>query len=94
MAKSKISSYTKLLEIRLKAYRRNVTLAGAVFFITLFAFFTLSMLELMNNQRELLLSGLLLVLFGMPFITAFVRYEIVKNTLDLTHAISRDDKVA
>jgi len=94
MEKSKISSYTKLLEIRLKAYHRNVTLAGAIFFITLFAFLTLGMFELMNNQRELLLGGFLLILFGMSFITAFVRYEVVKNTLDLTHAILWDDKVA
>ena len=94
MEKSKISSYTKLLDIRLKAYRRNVTIAGAVFFITVFAFFTLGMLELMDNQRVMLFSGLLLVFFGLSFITAFVRYEIVKNTVDLTHAISQDEEVA
>lgn len=94
MEKSKISSYTKLLDIRLKAYRRNVTIAGAVFFITVFAFFTLGMLELMDNQRVILLNGLLLVFFGLSFITAFVRYEIVKNTVDLTHAISQDEEVA
>jgi len=94
MEKSKISSYTKLLDIRLKAYRRNVTIAGAVFFITVFAYFTLGVLELMDNQRVILLSGLLLVFFGLSFITAFVRYEIVKNTVNLTHAISQDEEVA
>ena len=94
MEKSKISSYTKLLEIRLKAYRRNVTIVGAVFFISLFAFFTRGMLELINNQREIFLGGLMLVFFGMSFIATFVRYEIVKNTVDLTHAITRDEKVS
>jgi uncharacterized membrane protein len=94
MEKPEISSYTKILDIRLKSTRRNVTIAGAVFFITLFAFFTLGMLELFNNQREIFLSGLLLVFFGMSFITAFVRYEILKNTIDLTHAFSRDEEEA
>ena len=94
MEKSKISSYAKLLDIRLKAYRRNVTIAGAVFIITLATFFTLGMLELMHNQREIFLVGLLLVFFGISFIAAFVRYEIVKNTVDLTHVISRDEELA
>lgn len=94
MAKSKISSYSKLLEIRLKAYRRNVTIVGAVFFISLFAFFTQGMLELINNQREIFLSGLLLIFFGMSFIATFVRYEIAKNAVDLTYAISLDEKVS
>ena len=94
MEKSKISSYAKLLDIRLKAYRRNVIIAGAVFIITLTTFFTLGMLELMHNQREIFLVGLLLVFFSISFIAAFVRYEIVKNTVDLTHTISRDEEMA
>ena len=94
MVKSKISSYTDLLDIRLKAFKRNVTLAGAVFFISLFAFFILGMLDLLDNQREVFLIGFLLVFVGLAYITMLIRYEIVKNASELSRILSENEERA
>lgn len=92
MSTPRISSFKKILDIRLRANRRNMIISGAVFIISLFGFFTLGMLEKMNSQRELFLSGILLVIFGMSFAAAFLRYEIVRNNMDLLLAISLDEE--
>ena len=94
MVKSKISSYTALLDIRLKAFRRNVTIAGTAFYISLFGFFILGMLDLIDNQREVFLIGFLLVFLGLAYITMLIRYEIVKNALELSQALAGNEERA
>ena len=94
MVKSKISSYAELLDIRLKAFRRNVTIIGAIFFISIFAFLILGMLELLDNQREIFLIGFLLVFLGITYITMLIRYEIVKNASELSQVLAGNEERA
>ena len=94
MVKSKISSYTELLDIRLKAFKRNVTIAGAAFFVSLSAFFIQGMLDLTANHRGIFLGGFLLVFLGLAYITMLIRYEIVKNAVELCQVLAGNEERA
>lgn len=94
MANFPISDYISLLDIRLKASRRNVTISGSIFLITLFGFFALGMLEIPGNQRAIYLSGMVLTFFGLSFITTLVRYEVMKSASELARVISRAEEMA
>lgn len=93
MAYSPLSRHIHLLEIRFSAYRRNMVIAGTAFFIALLGGFTLGMLEMLGNQRSILLSGLILALLGLSFITALVRYEVVKSGLELAQALPAPEQM-
>lgn len=89
MTNPPITSYIHSLDIRMNVYRRNAIITGSVFLIALFTFFTMGMLEILNNQREIYLSALVLVFIGLSFIIALMRYECVKSVNELARVVSQ-----
>ncbi|MFN2302916.1 MAG: hypothetical protein ACK2TV_04210 [Anaerolineales bacterium] len=89
MENSPMSAYIGLLEIRLKGSRRNLFITCSAALLALLCFFALGMVGILGNQKEIFLSGFILVFLGLSFITTLIRHEVLKSALELAHAISR-----
>ena len=78
----RLDNYLALLEIRKKAYYRNVFFAGGLFVLVILA--TTGTLLLTDwNSRSIWLMGLFDVLFTMNFLIAWARYEITRQNIEL-----------
>ncbi len=79
---NRLDGYLALLEIRKKAYYRNVFIAGGLFLLTILS--TTGTLLLTDwNERSIWLMGLFDVLFTVNFLMTWARYEITSENIEL-----------
>ncbi len=79
---NRLDAYLTLLEIRKKAYYRNVIIVGGLLFFALLAT-TGTVLLTDWNERSIWLMGVFDVLFTISFLTTWARYEITNENIDL-----------
>lgn len=83
-----LQNYSAILEIRGKAYRRDMLLIGVLFLLALIGTIALGLLTALTT-RSTYLEAALLVGLGFGLITAWVRLEIVKGSLDLLKTLQQ-----
>ncbi len=79
---NRLDDYLALLEIRKKAYRRNVFIATGLFTIAMLSTTGILLLTAWN-ERSIWLMGVLDVLFTVNFLTAWARHEIINGNIEL-----------
>jgi hypothetical protein len=78
----RIHNYLSLLEVRQKSRRWNVTFLGGIFFVSILATLALGLVMGLSGRSVYLITGIDIVL-GLGFLMAWVRLEIVRNSIDL-----------
>lgn len=78
----RIHNYLSLLEVRQKSRRWNVTFLGGIFFVSILATLALGLVMGLSGRSVYLITGIDIV-FGLGFLMAWVRLEIVRNSIDL-----------
>jgi len=78
----RIHNYLSLLETRQKSRRWNVTFLGGIFFVSILATLALGLVMGLSGRSVYLITGIDIVL-GLGFLMAWVRLEIVRNSIDL-----------
>ncbi len=78
----RLKSYLDILKVRQKARRRDATIMGVIFFIAFISMIALGLLSGLGS-REVYLVAALNVVFGMIFLMAWVRHEIITGIIDL-----------
>ncbi len=79
---NRMDNYLALLEVRKKAYHRNVFIVGGLFLFSIVS--TTGTLLLTNwNERSIWLMGVFDVLFAMNFLMTWARYEITNENIKL-----------
>jgi uncharacterized membrane protein len=78
----RIQNYLSLLEIRQKSRRWNVIFLGGIFIISILTTFALGLVNGLNGRSVYLITGIEIAL-GLSFIVAWVRLEIVRNSIEL-----------
>jgi hypothetical protein len=82
----RLGDYLVLLQIRQKAYQRNVVISGAMFLFAVGAS-TATLLFTEWNVRTIWLMGLFDVLFFSFYLTSWTKREIIKQNLELAKSI-------
>lgn len=78
----RIRDYLSLLEIRERSRRWNVILLGGLFLLAILSTLAPGMVTGLYDRSIYLIAGADIAL-GLGFITAWVRLEIVRNTIEL-----------
>ena len=78
----RIRDYLSLLEIRERSRRWNVILLGGFFLVAILSTLAAGMVTGSYDRSIYLITGIDIAL-GLGFITAWVRLEIVRNTIEL-----------
>jgi hypothetical protein len=78
----RIQNYLSLLKIRQKSRRWNVLFLGGIFFVVILAMLALGLVNGLSGRSVYLITGVDIVL-GIGFITAWVRLEIVRSSIEL-----------
>ena len=79
---NRLDRYLALLEIRKKAYHRNVIIVGSLFAL---AILHTSGIILFTewNERSIWLMGILDLLIALGFFTTWVRHEVIISSIEL-----------
>jgi hypothetical protein len=78
----RIQNYLSLLEIRQRSRRWNVTFLGGIFIISILVTLALGLINGLSGRSVYLITGVDIAL-GLSFIVAWVRLEIVRNSIEL-----------
>jgi hypothetical protein len=78
----RIRDYLSLLKIRERSRRWNVILLGGLFLVAILSTLASGVLTGLYDRSIYLIAGVDIAL-GLGFITAWVRLEIVRNTIEL-----------
>lgn len=78
----RIQNYLSLLEIRLSAKRWNVTVLGGIFIVLILVTLALGLVTGLSGRSVYLVTGVDIAL-GLGFLMAWVRLEIVRNSIEL-----------
>ena len=78
----RIQNYLSLLEIRQKSRRWNMIFLGGIFIVSILATLALGLVTGLSGRSVYLITGIDIVL-GLVFLTAWVRLEIVRSSIDL-----------
>lgn len=79
---NRIQKFLSILEIRQKSRRWNMIFLGGIFIVVLLATLAFGLLGILNGRSVYLITGVDVVL-GMSFIMAWVRFEIVRSSIEL-----------
>jgi uncharacterized membrane protein YhhN len=79
---SNLENYLALLNIRRAARRRDTFVTGAVFLISFVSLIALGMLDRLTG-RSLYLVVAIVVVFGIGYLQTWVRFEIIKGSIEL-----------
>jgi hypothetical protein len=77
-----LDDYRTLLTIRQAGRRRDAFITGAVFALAFISALALGMLDRLAG-RELYFVAALIAVFGISFLMAWIRLEIVKGSIEL-----------
>ena len=78
----RIHNYLSLLEIRQKTRQRNVTIIGGVFILSILFTLALGLIGELSGRSVYLIVGIDIA-FGVAFLQAWVKLEIVQSSIDL-----------
>ena len=78
----RIQNHLSLLEIRRKSKRWNVTILGGIFIAAILATLAFGLVTELSSRSVYLITGIDIVL-GVSCIMAWVRFEIVRSTIEL-----------
>jgi hypothetical protein len=78
----RIQNYLSILEIRQKSRRWTVTILGGTFIISTLAILAVGLVTGLGDRSVYLTVGVDIV-FGLSFLMAWVRLEIVRNSIEL-----------
>jgi len=78
----RIRNYLSLLEIRQRSRRWNVIFLGGIFVVSILSTLAFGLVTGLNGRSVYLITGIDIAL-GLSFVTAWVRLEIVRNSIDL-----------
>jgi hypothetical protein len=76
------TNYLNLLKIRQSARKRDATFLGAIFLISILGMAMIGLVTGLGN-REVYLVSLLNISFGISFVIALARLEIIKGNIEL-----------
>jgi predicted neutral ceramidase superfamily lipid hydrolase len=82
MTTNRQENYLALLAIRQAAGRRDTTLTGGMFAVFLVATIVLGLLDRINARSIYLVTALLVVL-GLAYLTAWVKFQIINSSIEL-----------
>jgi hypothetical protein len=82
MTTNRHENYLALLAIRQAAGRRDTTLTGGMFAVFLVATIVLGLLDRINARSIYLVTALLVVL-GLAYLTAWVKFQIINSSIEL-----------
>jgi 4-hydroxybenzoate polyprenyltransferase len=82
MTTNRLENYLALLSIRRKAGRRDTTILGGTFAVSFIATIALGMLNPLSG-RSLYLVTALVVIFGLAYLTAWVKFQIINGSIEL-----------
>ncbi len=88
MASEQLKNQLVLLKIRLKAYRRDSIIAGGVFLLSFAATVVSGITENLNDKALYLLSALI-ICFGMSYIMAWVRLQVIRGSIETVELLQR-----
>jgi hypothetical protein len=83
-----LAAYSALLQIRKRAGRRDVIIAGGLFLVTVLVTLSLGLLGATSGRSTYLVSGLEIAL-GLGFLTTWIRLEINKSLIEFVDALQR-----
>ena len=83
-----MEAYSSLLHIRRAARRRDVAVTGGLFLAFVLGTLALGLLGVMSDRSVYLVSAMLIA-FGLGFVTAWVRLEIVKALIEFADTLQR-----
>lgn len=83
-----LEAYSALLQIRQSAFRRNAAITGVIFLIAVLGTFAFGLLGSLNG-KALYLVGAIVLLFGIGFLQAWVKHEIVSSLIDFVGNLQR-----
>jgi hypothetical protein len=82
MTTNRLDNYLALLTIHQAAGRRDTTITGGMFAVFLIATIVLGLLDQIN-ARSLYLVTALMVVLGLAYITAWVKFQIINSSIEL-----------
>jgi hypothetical protein len=82
MTTNRLENYLTLLTIRRTAGRRDTTILGGTFAVSFTATIALGMLNQLSG-RSLYLVTALIVILGLAFLTAWVKFQIINGSIEL-----------
>jgi hypothetical protein len=88
MDSNKLEDYLALLTIRRAARRRDTVIAGAVFFVSVTSMLFFGLLNGLNGRSVYLVAAVIIAL-GFSYLTAWVRLEIIKGSIELIDNFQR-----
>ena len=78
----RIQNYLSLLEIRQKSKRWNMIFIGGIFIVLILGTLAFGLVAGLSGRSVYLITGVDIAL-GLSFIMAWVRFEIVRNSIEL-----------
>lgn len=82
MTTNRLDNYLALLTIRHAAGRRDTTITGGLFAVFLIATIVFGLLDRINARSIYLVTALLVVL-GLAYLTAWVKFQIISGSIEL-----------
>jgi len=82
MTANRLENYLALLTIRRTAGRRDTTILGGTFAVSFIATIALGMLNQISG-RSLYLVTAIVVIFGLAYLTAWVKFQIINGLIEL-----------
>jgi uncharacterized membrane protein len=90
MLSNNLENYLALLTIRRAGRRRDTYFVGGVFIVSLIAVIALGMLDRLSG-RSMVFVAAMVVCFGIAYLTTWVRFEIIKGTMELIENLLRTE---
>lgn len=88
MASNNLENYLALLTIRRAGRRRDTYIVGGIFMISFISMSALGLLDRISG-RSMVFVAVMVACFGFAFLTTWVRFEIIKGTMELIENLLR-----
>ena len=83
-----LANYSVLLQIRIRAGRRDVIVTGGLFLVMMLATFSLGLLDGIDGRSIYLVSGVEIAI-GLGFLSTWVRLQINKSLIEFVDGLQR-----
>ncbi|MGD8456851.1 MAG: hypothetical protein PVF83_10725 [Anaerolineales bacterium] len=91
MTLNNLENQLTLLTIRCTGRRRDTLIAGGIFLVFFLSVFAFGMLDRLTG-RALLFVSMMTVVFGFAYLTAWVKLQVVKGSIELIETLLREEK--
>ena len=88
MASEQLKNQLILLKIRQKAYQRDLIIAGGPFLVSFAATVVAGLTESLNSNALYLLAALI-TCFGLGFLMAWVRVQVIRGSIETLELLRR-----